>query len=149
MGSIIVERLARDRPAFHSDEVFSFGEVLRSLTSPHVIMVFVIFFCNGTTLYGLALFLPSIVNQLGFSATRSQLISVGPYAAGFFGTKCKVYAMHYDNSCLSSAVTLASAFFSDRYRARAVPTMIVAILAVAGFSLYLGEPCFCFQGPVK
>lgn len=49
----------------------------------------------------------------------------------------------------ASAVTLASAYFSDRYRARAVPTMIVAILAVAGFSLYLGKTCFCFQGPVK
>lgn len=38
---------------------------------------------NGTMLYGLALFLPTIVNELGFSATHTQLVSVGPYAAGF------------------------------------------------------------------
>ena len=43
------------------------------------------FFMAGTMLYGLALFLPSIVNQLGFSSNKSQLLSVGPFAAGFFG----------------------------------------------------------------
>ena len=52
-------------------------------------MVFVIFFMLGTTLYGLALFLPSIVNQLGFSPTRTQLLGVGPFAASFFG-RCSV-----------------------------------------------------------
>lgn len=83
--SIIVDRLARDRPGIGILDEFSFKEIFRSLKSPHVIMVFIMFFGNGTTLYGLALFLPSIVNQLGFSPTRTQLISVGPYAAGFFG----------------------------------------------------------------
>ena len=46
-------------------------------------MVFIIFFCLGTTLYGLANFLPSIVNQLGYSPNHSQLLSVGPYAGSF------------------------------------------------------------------
>ena len=36
-------------------------------------------------LYGLALFLPSIVKELGFGANKTQLLSVGPFAAGFFG----------------------------------------------------------------
>lgn len=38
------------------------------------------------TMTGLAFFLPTIVNELGYSATRTQLISVGPYAAGFVGS---------------------------------------------------------------
>jgi hypothetical protein len=38
---------------------------------------------KGTTLYGLALFLPSIVNQLGFTATTAQLLSAGPFVTGF------------------------------------------------------------------
>jgi len=67
------------------DDRFSMREVMRSLTSPHVIIVFAIFYMLGTNLYGLALFLPSIVNQLGFDANQSQLLSVGPFAAGFFG----------------------------------------------------------------
>lgn len=37
----------------------------------------------GAWLFGLAYFLPTIVNELGFSKTDTQLVSVGPYAAGF------------------------------------------------------------------
>jgi len=82
-------------------------------------MVFIMFFMIGTTLYGLALFLPSIVSQLGFSPNKTQLLSVGPFAAGFF-------------------VTLFSAFWSDRYELRGITTALVSLLAVAGFALYLG-----------
>jgi hypothetical protein len=48
-------------------------------------LLFVIFFMLGTTLFGLAFFLASIVKQLGFSPTKTQLLSAGPFAAGFFG----------------------------------------------------------------
>ncbi|KAF9038143.1 MFS general substrate transporter [Panaeolus papilionaceus] len=114
---LIMARLERDRPLLDSEEKFSFKEVIRSFTSPHVIMVFIIFFMTGTTLYGLALFLPSIVKQLGFSANKSQLLSVGPFAAGFF-------------------VTLISAYWSDRYQMRGIPTIFISLLAVAGYALY-------------
>lgn len=43
------------------------------------------FFMGGAMLYGLALFLPSIVQQLGFDRNKTQLLSVGPFAAGFVG----------------------------------------------------------------
>ena len=48
-------------------------------------MVFLMFFMIGTTLYGLAFFLPSIVDQLGFGANKTQLLSVGPFVVGFLG----------------------------------------------------------------
>lgn len=83
--SIIDRRLAYDRPTTQPLDTFSFGEVLKSITSPHVILMFMALFMDGTTLYGLALFLPSIVNQLGYSSTATQLVSVGPYAAAFVG----------------------------------------------------------------
>lgn len=67
------------------EDHFSFKEVFRSLKSPHVLLVFAIFYMEGTVLYGQALFLPSIVNQLGFSANKTQLLSVGPFAGGFIG----------------------------------------------------------------
>ena len=87
---IITERLACDRPAIYAHQSFSFKEVFCSLTSPHVIISFVILFCHGTILYGLALFLPSIVNQLGFSPKKTQLISVGPYAVAFIGAHLRL-----------------------------------------------------------
>jgi len=34
---------------------------------------------------GLVLFLPSIVSELGFSRNKAQLLTVGPFAVGFFG----------------------------------------------------------------
>ena len=42
-------------------------------------------FMAGMMGYGLAVFLPSIVSQLGFSPNATQLLSVGPFAVGFIG----------------------------------------------------------------
>jgi hypothetical protein len=66
-------------------EKFTPKEILRSLASPHVILLIIMFFMIGTMLFGLAFFLASIVRQLGFSPTKSQLLSVGPFGTGFFG----------------------------------------------------------------
>lgn len=76
-------RLENDRPFVNPLDEFKWRYVLRSFTAPHVILVFLIFFMGGTNLFGLALFLPSIVNQLGNSPNRSQLLSVGPFAVAF------------------------------------------------------------------
>ncbi|THV07792.1 MFS general substrate transporter [Dendrothele bispora CBS 962.96] len=116
---LIIDRLQKDRPSMNPADRFSLREVIRSLTSPHVLLVFAMFYMLGTNLYGLALFLPSIVNQLGFDANQSQLLSVGPFAAGFF-------------------VTLLSAFWSDKFNKRAVPTAMIYTLSVIGFAMYLG-----------
>lgn len=92
-----MKRLEKDRPFIKPVDKFTFKEVLRSISSPHVIMVFIMFVLIGTTLYGLALFLPSIVNELGFSANKSQLLSVGPFATGFFG---KVIVSNYSQKLI-------------------------------------------------
>ncbi|PPQ79807.1 hypothetical protein CVT24_003587 [Panaeolus cyanescens] len=67
---------------------------------------------------GLINFLPSIVNQLGFSPTTSQLLTVGPYAV----------------ACI---VTLISAFLSDRHKIRSIPIIILSGIAAIGFAIYL------------
>ena len=84
---LIMRRLEKDRPSISSTVKFSLKEVVRSLGSPHVIMVSLMAFMVGTMSYGLDIFLPSIVSQLGFSRNSTQLLSVGPLAAGFIG-KC-------------------------------------------------------------
>ncbi|KAL0571337.1 hypothetical protein V5O48_010619 [Marasmius crinis-equi] len=115
---ILERRLIRDRPSVAPNDHFSLKWIFRSLSSPHVLMVFVMFYMVGTTLYGLALFLPSIVNQLGYSPNQSQLLSVGPYAGGFI-------------------LTLASAYYSDRHQTRAIPIVAISLLAVIGYAMYL------------
>ncbi|KIM78028.1 hypothetical protein PILCRDRAFT_76059 [Piloderma croceum F 1598] len=115
---IIERRLARDRPSISPTDKFALKEIFGFLTSPHVILLVILFFMIGTTLYGLALFLPSIVSQLGFSDTRTQLLSVGPFAASF-------------------CFTLISAYLSDRYETRAIPIAIISTIAVVGYAVYL------------
>lgn len=81
-----MSRLEKDGPSsIKPMDKFSFKTIMRSISSPHVIMVFIGFFMGGTMLYGLAFFLPSIVKELGFSTVKTQLLSVGPFAAGFLG----------------------------------------------------------------
>ncbi|KAF8159947.1 MFS general substrate transporter [Crassisporium funariophilum] len=117
---LIMQRLERDRPPVASLDKFSFKQVWNSLASPHVIFVFIIFFVTGTNLFGLANFLPSIVSQLGFSPNKTQLLSVGPFAAGF-------------------VVTLLVAYLSDRYNSRAIPIMVVSALSAVGYAIYLAS----------
>ena len=83
--SIILSRLGRDRPSIEPVDKFTPKTIMRSASSPHVIMTFIMYFMVGMISYGLAYFLPSIVKQLGFGANKTQLLSVGPFAAGFFG----------------------------------------------------------------
>ncbi|KAF5391364.1 hypothetical protein D9757_001855 [Collybiopsis confluens] len=119
MKELLARRLARDNPTLRNNQDdFSFREVARSLKSPHVLLLFAVFYGIGTVLYGQALFLPSIVNQLGFSPNKTQLLSVGPFAGGFF-------------------VTLLGAIWSDRMESRAIPSMVISLLGVIGFSIYL------------
>ena len=80
-----MRRLERDRPFIRPVDVFSFKEVLRAASSPHVIVMSTVAFMAGTIAYGVAFFLPSIVNQLGFSPTHTQLLTVGPFATAFVG----------------------------------------------------------------
>jgi hypothetical protein len=79
-----MRRLEKDRPSITSAVRFSLKEVMQSVGSPHVIIVAIMAFMSGTMAYGLSVFLPSIVSQLGFSRNTTQLLSVGPFMAGFF-----------------------------------------------------------------
>jgi hypothetical protein len=51
----------------------------------------------------------------------------------------KTYALR-----LASAVTLISAYLSDRYESRGITAALVSLLAVVGYALYLGNVlCQC------
>ena len=81
--SIILSRLKRDRPSIEPVDKFTPKTFMRAASSPHVIMITIMYFMAGMTAYGLAYFLPTIVRQLGFSATKTQLLSVGPFGVSF------------------------------------------------------------------
>jgi MFS family permease len=117
---LVMARLEADRPSINPADKFSFKYVLQSLTSVHVILTFCIFFMMGTTLYGIALFLPSIVKQFGYGPNKTQLLSAGPFGAGF-------------------VVTLLAAYLSDRYKSRAAAAIGLGILSTIGYALFLTQ----------
>lgn len=88
--SMIMSRLERDRPSIKPVDSFNFKEVVRCAGSPHVILLAIMTFLHATVVSGLVLFLPSIVEQLGFSHNTTQLLSAGPFAAGFLGDYCSL-----------------------------------------------------------
>ncbi|PAV17561.1 MFS general substrate transporter [Pyrrhoderma noxium] len=115
--SLAKERIISDRPSMLGSEAFSFRQVISSITSPHVIMMFCACFASGTTVYGLALFLPTIVSKLGFSSIHTQLLSVGPFASGF-------------------VFTLFVSYFSDKYQNRTIPICLCAVIAAIGYIVF-------------
>lgn len=116
--ALLKARLAKDRPmADETLERFSFTEVLASLKSPHVLINCVSLFMSGTVLYSLAYFQPTIVNSLGYSASRSQLMSVPPFVVAF-------------------AVMLFTAYISDKYCTRGLVTSGCALMGMIGFILF-------------
>ncbi|PAV17565.1 MFS general substrate transporter [Pyrrhoderma noxium] len=116
--SLANERIINDRPSIQISEKFSFKQVIISMTSPHVIMVSCISFLIGSATFGIAIFLPTIVSELGFSATHTQLLSVAPFATGFVCTN------------------LAS-YLSDKYQTRAIPICFCAITSTIGYIIFL------------
>ncbi|KAH9018663.1 major facilitator superfamily domain-containing protein [Lactarius pseudohatsudake] len=105
-------------------EVFSWSEVASVFTdAPHVLMLAFPMFFSGATIYGLAYFTPTIVNALGHSPNRTQLLTVPPYACSF-------------------VFSIVSAYFSDKYKCRGLTSTVCALIAAIGYAMFLGaSPC--------
>ena len=87
---------------------------MRSVGSPQVITVIILLFMAVMMVYGVAVFLPSIVSQLGFSPNAAQLLSMGPFTAGFFGECFGIFniyqLLHSSRTCTHQGVLRLSSF---------------------------------------
>ncbi|EON67345.1 hypothetical protein W97_06598 [Coniosporium apollinis CBS 100218] len=111
-----IRRLEADGPP--ESGKFSSKAMLSAFKDLHIWLNCLALFCSGTCLFGLAYFTPSIVQGLGYSQTRTQLLTVPPFAIAFF-------------------VTMAAAYIADRYRCRGLTAIVTFCLAVVGFALFL------------
>lgn len=71
-------------------------------------------------LYAFSLFLPSIINQLGYSPNASQLLSVPPYVAATF-------------------LTIFIGWYGDRTRQRGFCNIFISFLGIVGFVMLLAS----------
>ncbi|KAJ7865008.1 major facilitator superfamily domain-containing protein, partial [Mycena olivaceomarginata] len=99
---------------------FSWPEVVNAFTSIHVLIVGIVFFLSGVVLYSLAYFTPSIIQSLGYTAAKAQLMSVPPFSVAF------VFAV-------------LTAWISDRYHCRGAVTVFYSVLRTVGFAMLLGS----------
>jgi MFS transporter, ACS family, DAL5 transporter family protein len=97
IDSLIERRLHKDRPSSCQIDESPVKQIICSLTSPHVVLVFSMMFMLGTLYYDLESFLYSIVTPLGFGHTKSQLLILAPSAVGFVGR-------HFHNGILEATV---------------------------------------------
>ncbi|KAG6902045.1 hypothetical protein C0995_005255 [Termitomyces sp. Mi166 len=115
----VVQRLRETGATGDRDEAdtFSWSEVGKAFTLPHVWMIAVAFFFDGTLIYGLGYFTPSILSGLGYTNVDAQLYSVPPFAAAF-------------------VVAIIVSYLSDRYGARGIVSIFSGVLATIGFAMF-------------
>lgn len=75
---------------------------------------------SSGALYAFSLFLPSIIAELGYSATRAQLLSVPPYAA----------------ACI---LTVLIGWAADRTNKRGIYNIGVSLVGILGFAILLAS----------
>ncbi|KAG6919693.1 hypothetical protein DXG01_002639 [Tephrocybe rancida] len=107
----ILAQLRREGTVNEETDVFSWKEVGQAFLLPQVLFVAGIFLFAGIILASLAYFTPSILVALGYTATRAQLMSVPPFAAGFV----------------------------DKYGYRGISAIFSSILCIIGFIMYLAS----------
>ncbi|PIL30331.1 MFS general substrate transporter [Ganoderma sinense ZZ0214-1] len=101
-------------------EPFAWPAVARALADPTSWLYCLAFHTLSLPLYTFSLFLPTIIADLGFTAARSQLLTVPPYA-------------------LATALTVLVAWQSERAARRAPFVIASALVGVVGYAILLGN----------
>jgi MFS family permease len=112
---IAAERLLREHRA-DPDELVSWKHVKAAIFSVHNYTCALGFFLVNITVQGLSVFLPTILNDLNWTATKAQLLTVPPYLA----------------ACL---VAVAIAYVSDKTHMRGIYLAGFSLVAVVGFAI--------------
>jgi hypothetical protein len=73
------------------------------------------FFSCNVAFSSMPVFLPSIIRDMGYSATKAQALSAPPYLFAFM-------------------VVITTAYLSDRYETRSIPIILHSLLAALGYT---------------
>jgi len=112
-------RLSSDSDATH-DERFTWANVLKAVRDPKCWLYGFGFHTTSLPLYTFSLFLPTIINALGYSPAISQLLTIPPYAFAF-------------------TTTLTVATVSERLHQRAIFIVGSALFAAIGYAILLSN----------
>ncbi|KAJ9610804.1 hypothetical protein H2200_005581 [Cladophialophora chaetospira] len=116
---IAVERMAREYREIAGERVKS-RHIKRALTSAHGTMCAFIFLFLNIALQSFAVFLPTILRDLGYTAIQAQLRSVAPY-------------------CAACTTAIVVANFSDRVGMRGPFIVGASLFATVGYAILCGS----------
>ncbi|KAI1847859.1 hypothetical protein JX265_013901 [Neoarthrinium moseri] len=116
---LIQQRLSSDSDATN-EEHFTWAAVVEALKDPSCWLYGLGFHTMSLPLYTLSLFLPTIITNLGYTAAKSQLLTVPPYAFAFI-------------------TTLTVAIASERRGQRALFIGGSSLFAAIGYAILLGN----------
>ncbi|GAA5934073.1 hypothetical protein JCM10213_008517 [Rhodosporidiobolus nylandii] len=91
--AILLARLAADGDSAE-EEPFSWHGVWQALQDPLVLAYALLFHGFAFPLYSLSLFLPTIIQQLGYASWKAQLMTVPVYALAFIGILFFAWVSH-------------------------------------------------------
>ncbi|KAH9988587.1 MFS general substrate transporter [Xylariaceae sp. FL0662B] len=127
----IIRRLKMDQQSSAEHEEWKTSYLIAGLKDWKMWLGMAIYMGCDMPLYAFSLFLPSIVQNLGWgtSTIRAQLMSVPPYVG-------------------AALLTVVVGFIADRTHQRGLCNIIVSLLGIAGFSMLLGsaEPAVQYAG---
>ncbi|KAL2873689.1 hypothetical protein SGCOL_011173 [Colletotrichum sp. CLE4] len=113
--AIAVERLQRQHKA-DADQKVTLSDMKRAVFCIHNYTCAFGFFLINITVQGISVFMPTILADLGWTATRAQLYSVPPYV-------------------VAAITAIIIAWFSDRTRQRGIYLAAFSMIAVIGFAI--------------
>ncbi|KAG9315896.1 major facilitator superfamily domain-containing protein [Chiua virens] len=90
--------------------------VVQALTDYKIYLQFFLYIGVVIPSYGITLFTPTIIKDLGFSATNAQLLSVPPFV-------------------ISSIVTILFGFWSDKYQIRGPYVITGCLVGLVGYAM--------------
>ena len=92
-------------------------------------------------LYGLANFTPTTVGALGYSATRTQLLTVSPSLRTFNDVRINHFNFidQVPPYACSFVISIVCSYLCDKYKQRGAMAIGTSILSAIGYAIFLGE----------
>jgi MFS family permease len=116
----VLRRLRDDKQASATHEDFQMKYFWQSVKDWKTLMFAIIYMGADGSLYAFSLFLPTIIQQLGYTSTTANLLSVPPYAA-------------------AAVATVLVGWIADRTHQRGLCNIVMSFFGIAGFSMLLGS----------
>ncbi|KAH1327098.1 hypothetical protein KXX16_006424 [Aspergillus fumigatus] len=115
--ALLLRRLAQDQGEARMDRLDK-KSLRRAFSDPKIYLGPLMYFGIVNTGYAVSFFTPTILNQLGWTAVRAQVMSIPIY-------------------CVATVIALSAAYTSDRLRHRYLFTLAGCLIATMGYVILL------------